>query len=77
MSLRAFHLFFIGCAAVFSLFFCAWAYLEHQRTRAPANLIESALGLAVSGCLVAYFLWAQKSYRALDNPDNKIARGHL
>jgi len=63
MSLRAFHLFFIGAAALLSLFFCVWAYLEHQRTGAPILILESTLGFASAGCLVAYGFWARRSYK--------------
>jgi hypothetical protein len=76
MGLRAFHLFFIGSAAVLSLFVCAWAYLEHVRTHALSNMLESTLALAASGCLVAYFLWARKSYRLPDKKPSEQEAGH-
>ncbi len=66
MSLRAFHLFFIGAASLLALYVCAWAYLEQERTHAPILILESTLSFVSAGCLVAYGTWAQRRYSQLD-----------
>jgi hypothetical protein len=66
MSLRAFHLFFIGTAILLALYFCGWCYFEHARTRAPLLILEATLSFISAGCLVAYGTWAQRRYSSLD-----------
>ena len=66
MSLRAFHLFFIGTAALLALYLCGWCYFEHARTHAPILILESTLSFISAGCLIAYGSWAQRRYRWLE-----------
>ncbi|OFV92401.1 MAG: hypothetical protein A3H95_04885 [Acidobacteria bacterium RIFCSPLOWO2_02_FULL_64_15] len=54
MSLRAFHLLFIGLSVALLLFFAAWATGRYQVERAIGYLVTAVVSLAASGALAAY-----------------------
>lgn len=60
MSLRAFHLFFVSVAALFSFAFAAWALLS--RGAVAGALAYCALGTAGG---VALAVWARRAAREL------------
>jgi hypothetical protein len=57
MSLRAFHLFFIGVSTILAAFVAAWAAQQYQTTHAvsdaamSAGALASGIGMAVYGAL--------------------------
>jgi hypothetical protein len=57
MSLRAFHLFFIGASTILAAFVAAWAAQQYQATHAvsyaaaSAGALASGIGMAVYGAL--------------------------
>ena len=62
MSLKAFHLFFVTVAALFSFAFAAWALLVRPGDGGSAGLGYFALGSA-GGLVLA--VWARKAAREL------------
>jgi hypothetical protein len=54
MSLRAFHLVFIGVTVVLAAFIAAWAVQQYQSAQAVGYLMTAVLSLAAGGGLIAY-----------------------
>ena len=54
MSLRMFHMVFIGVSVVLAAFVAAWAGQQYQAVHAVSYAITAALSLAAGGGLIAY-----------------------
>ena len=54
MSLRTFHLVFIGVSVVLAAFVAAWAVRQYQAVQAIGYAMTAALALAAGGGLIAY-----------------------
>jgi hypothetical protein len=54
MSLRMFHMVFIGVSVVLAAFVAAWAVQQYQTTPAAIYAVTAALALAAGGGLIAY-----------------------
>ena len=54
MSLRMFHLVFIGVSVILAAFVAAWAVQEYQSAHTVGYAITAALSLAAGGGLIAY-----------------------
>ena len=65
MSLRTFHLVFIGVTVVLAAFVAAWAVQQYQAVHALGYAMTAALSLAVGGALLAYGAAFQRKTREL------------
>jgi len=65
MSLRAFHLLFIGLSVVLTAFVAAWAVGQYRLEHETLYLTTSVLALAASGSLVAYGAMFRRKTRHL------------
>ena len=65
MSLRSFHLVFIGVSVVLAAFVAAWAGQQFQTAHGVGYLVTAALSLAAGGGLIAYGVAFQKKTRLL------------
>ena len=65
MSLRTFHLVFIGVTVVLAAFVAAWAVQEYRSAQAAGYLVTAALSLAAGGALIAYGTAFQRKTRRL------------
>jgi hypothetical protein len=65
MSLRAFHLFFIGVSVVLAAFVAAWAVGQYQVAQGPTYAITGAAALATGGGLAWYGAAFQRKTRRL------------
>ena len=54
MSLRTFHMVFIGVSVVLAAFVAAWAVQQYQAVHAASYAITAAVSLAAGGGLIAY-----------------------
>ena len=54
MSLKAFHLLFIGLSIVLAVFFAVWAAGQYRTEHSAGYLVTAVISLAASGALVAY-----------------------
>ena len=54
MSLKAFHLLFIGLSIVLAVFFAVWATGQYRADHGMGYLATAVVSLAASGALVAY-----------------------
>ena len=54
MSLKAFHLLFIGLSIALTVFFAAWATGQYRVERGAGYLLTAVISLAASGALSAY-----------------------
>ncbi len=54
MSLRMFHMVFIGVTVVLAAFVAAWAVQQYQAVHALGYAMTAALSLAAGGALIAY-----------------------
>jgi hypothetical protein len=54
MSLRMFHMVFIGVSVVLAAFVAAWAGQQYQAVHAVSYAITAAASLAAAGGLIAY-----------------------
>jgi hypothetical protein len=54
MSLRMFHMVFIGVSVVLAAFVAAWAVQQYQAAQAAIYAVTAALALAAGGGLIAY-----------------------
>ena len=54
MSLKAFHLLFIGLSAILAAFFAAWSIGQYQVAHELSYVAACALGVATAGTLVVY-----------------------
>ena len=60
MSLRQFHLFFIGAAAVLAFLFGFWSFREYGDSKSSAELLAGLGGMAGGFALVVYFAYFRK-----------------
>jgi hypothetical protein len=65
MSLRMFHMVFIGVTVVLAAFVAAWAVQEYQASRAIVYALTAALSLAAGGGLIAYGTAFQRKTKQL------------
>jgi hypothetical protein len=65
MSLKAFHLLFIGLSAILGAFFAAWSIGQYQATHEFSYVAAGAFGVAAAGSLVVYGAAFQKKTRGM------------
>ena len=65
MSLRMFHMVFIGVSAVLAAFVAAWAVQQYQAAQASIYAVTAALALAAGGGLIAYGTALQRKTKGL------------
>ena len=65
MSLRVFHLVFIGVSVVLAAFVAAWAVQQYQAAQALIYAVTAALSLAAGGALIAYGAAFQRKTKTL------------
>jgi hypothetical protein len=65
MSLRKFHLVFIGVSVVLAAFIAAWAVQQYQAVRAIGYAVTAASSLIAGGGLVAYGTAFQRKTKGL------------
>jgi hypothetical protein len=65
MSLRMFHLVFIGVSVMLAAFVAAWAGQQFQTTHAAGYAVTAALSLAAGGGLIAYGTAFQRKTKGL------------
>ena len=65
MSLRMFHMVFIGVSVVLAVFVAAWAVQQYQAAQAIGYAMTAALALAAGGGLIAYGAAFQRKTKLL------------
>ena len=65
MSLRMFHMVFIGVSVVLAAFVAAWAGQQYQALHSVTYAMTAALSLAAGGGLIAYGTAFQRKTRQL------------
>jgi FlaG/FlaF family flagellin (archaellin) len=65
MSLRSFHLLFIGVSVILAAFVAAWAGEQYQTAHAAGYAVTAVLSLAAGGGLIAYGAAFQRKTRLL------------
>jgi hypothetical protein len=65
MSLRTFHLVFIGVSVILAAFVAAWAGQQYQTAHAAGYAVTAVLSLAAGGGLIAYGAAFQRKTRLL------------
>jgi hypothetical protein len=65
MSLRAFHLLFIGLSVVLTAFFAAWATGQYRLEREPGYAVAAVVALVTGGALAVYGAAFQRKTRNL------------
>ena len=65
MSLRMFHMVFIGVSVVLAAFVAAWAGQQYRALHSVTYAMTAALSLAVGGGLIAYGTAFQRKTRQL------------
>ena len=65
MSLRMFHLVFIGISVVLAAFVAAWAVQQFQTAHNTGYAVTAALSLAAGGGLIAYAAAFQRKTKRL------------
>jgi hypothetical protein len=65
MSLRMFHLVFIGVSVVLAAFVAAWAVQQFQAAHDAGYAVTAALSLAAGGGLIAYGAAFQRKTKRL------------
>ena len=65
MSLRTFHMVFIGVSVVLAAFVAAWAVTQYRSVHALGYAMTAALSLAAGGALIAYGAAFQRKTREL------------
>ncbi len=65
MSLRMFHLVFIGISVVLAAFVAAWAVQQFQAVHAVGYVAVAVLSLAAGGGLIAYGAAFQRKTKRL------------
>ena len=65
MSLRMFHMVFIGVTVVLAAFVAAWAVQQFQATHATGYVMTAAASLAAGGGLIVYGTKFQRKTRTL------------
>lgn len=63
MSLRAFHLLFIGLSVVLAAFFAAWAVLQYRLVHEVVYALTAVVSAAASAGLVVYGAAFQRKTR--------------
>ena len=65
MSLRSFHLVFIGVSVILAAFVAAWAGQQYQTAHAAGYAVTAVLSLAAGGGLIAYGAAFQRKTKQL------------
>ena len=65
MSLRAFHLFFIGISVVLAAFFAAWAVGQYSAGSQPVYIVVAVLSLCSAAGLAVYAAKFQRKTKGL------------
>jgi hypothetical protein len=65
MSLRMFHMVFIGVSVVLAAFVAAWAGQQYQAVHAVSYAITTVASLAAAGVLIAYGAAFQRKTKQL------------
>ena len=65
MSLRRFHLVFVGVSVVLAAFVAAWARQQYQEVHAVSYAITAAASIAAGGGLIAYGAAFQRKTKRL------------
>jgi hypothetical protein len=65
MSLRTFHLVFIGVSVILAAFVAAWAGQQYQKAHGVGYAVTAVLSLAAGGGLIAYGAAFQRKTRLL------------
>jgi hypothetical protein len=65
MSLRMFHLVFIGVSVVLAAFVAAWAAQQYQASQAIGYLMTAAAAVAAGGGLIVYATKFQRKTKTL------------
>jgi hypothetical protein len=65
MSLRTFHLVFIGVSVILAAFVAAWAGQQYQTAHGVGYALTAVLSLAAGGGLIAYGAAFQRKTRLL------------
>jgi len=65
MSLRAFHLFFIGISVVLAAFFAAWAAAQYSAGNQPIYIVVAVLSLCSAAALAVYAAKFQRKTQGL------------
>ena len=65
MSLRMFHLVFIGCAVILAAFCAAWAVGQYRLEHDAVYAVTTAAALAIAGGLMWYATTFQRKTRNL------------
>ena len=65
MSLRMFHMVFIGVSVILAAFVAAWAGQQYQAVHEAGYLATAALSIAAGGGLIAYGAAFQRKTRKL------------
>lgn len=65
MSLRTFHMVFIGVSVVLAAFVSAWAVQQYQAVHAIGYAMTAVLALAAGGGLIAYGAVFQRKTKLL------------
>lgn len=65
MSLRMFHMVFIGVTVVLAAFVAAWAAQQYQAAHAIGYAMTAALSLAAGGGLIVYVTAFQRKTKRL------------
>ena len=65
MSLRMFHMVFIGVSVALSVFVAGWAGQQYQAVHAVSYAMTAALSLAAGGGLIVYGTAFQRKTKGL------------
>jgi len=65
MSLRMFHMVFIGVSVVLAAFVAAWAVQQYQSVHAVGYAATAVISLAAGGALIKYGTAFQRKTRTL------------
>jgi len=65
MSLRTFHLVFIGVSVILAAFVAAWAVQQYQATHALGYVMTAAAAVASGGGLIVYGTKFQRKTKTL------------
>jgi hypothetical protein len=65
MSLRAFHLLFIGLSAVLAAFVAAWALGQYRAGAGAGYTVAAVVSLGAGGALSAYAVAFQRKTRGM------------
>ena len=65
MSLRAFHLFFIGISVVLAAFFAAWAAGQYSVSNQPIYIVVAVVSLCCAAGLAVYAAKFQRKTKGL------------